>query len=124
MAKSISLKELMQVMADIKIRSETCIKNHLEIHYIKKAVYINKTYGIDLKQALQMFYYAEYLLDITVGFNIYGINNRYFIKKPNIFRRIFRRYTVSYIQLFCDKIFVDNRQLDNVEADNIKIIFN
>lgn len=114
----------MQVMAYIKIRSETCIKNHLETHYIKNAVYINKTYGIDLEQAFKMFYYAEYLLDITISFNIYGINNRYFIKKPNIFRRIFRKYTVSYIQLFCDKIFIDNRQIDSVEAENIEIIFN
>ncbi len=124
MAKSISLKEFMQVMADIKIMSETCMKNHLETNYIKNAVYINKTYGIDLEQILKMFYYAEYLLDITISFNIYGINNKYFIKKPNIFRRIFRKYTISYIQLFCDKIFIDNRQIENEEADNIKIIFN
>mgnify|MGYP006066566195 CR=1 FL=1 len=124
MSKSISLKEFMQVIGYIKLRAENCIKNHLEKYYIKKAEYINKTYGIDLKQALQMFYYAEYILNITVSFNIYGVNNRYYIKKPSIFRRIFRKYSVLYIQLLCDKIFINNRQIDNVEADNIKIIFN
>lgn len=123
MKTHISLKEFMQAISEIKKMSENCIKHYMEDYYIRKAVFINKTYGIELKQALEMFYYAEYLVDIKISFSIYGLNNLLYIKKPNIFKRIFKKYTIYQVALLHNNIFIDDRCIDSVEADNIKIVF-
>ncbi|OCX43212.1 hypothetical protein A7X81_08190 [Campylobacter ornithocola] len=124
MKKSISLQYFAFLLQNEKMFCEKELQKFYKRNHKKLAFLAKQYFNIKLKQALKMFFYPKYTLDIELSFNIYKEKqNRYLTKRPNFFRRLFKHFSTHKITISNQKLLIDNKPINDDLAEKIWLIF-
>ena len=113
MSKNFSLYHFYIGIENYRKKAEKTAEYILENHKIKTAVFLQNKYNIPIKQALEMLLEIEMLL--------YKHKGIYYLKKPSLWKRMFRKYENIKIKISEDNIFLDNKQINFEDAKEIFI---
>lgn len=121
MNKKLSLYNIYMGIEYDRKKAEKTAEYILENHKIKTAVFLQNKYNIPIKQALEMLYFIQYKANIEIEMLLYKHKGIYYLKKPSLWKRMFRKYENIKIKISEDNIFLDNKQINFEDAKEIFI---
>lgn len=121
MSKNFSLYHFYIGIENYRKKTEKTAEYILENHKIKTAVFLQNKYNIPIKQALEMLYFIQYKANLEIEMLLYKHKGIYYLKKPSLWKRMFRKYENIKIKISEDNIFLDNKQINFEDAKEIFI---
>lgn len=121
MNKKLSLYNIYMGIEYDRKKAEKTAEYILENHKIKTAVFLQNKYNIPIKQALEMLYFIQYKANLEIEMLLYKHKGIYYLKKPSLWKRMFRKYENIKIKISEDNIFLDNKQINFEDAKEIFI---
>lgn len=121
MSKKLSLYNIYMGIEYDRKKAEKTAEYILENHKIKTAVFLQNKYNIPIKQALEMLYFIQYKANLEIEMLLYKHKGIYYLKKPSLWKRMFRKYENIKIKISEDNIFLDNKQINFEDAKEIFI---
>lgn len=121
MSKNFSLYHFYIGIENYRKKAEKTAEYILENHKIKTAVFLQNKYNIPIKQALEMLYFIQYKANLEIEMLLYKHKGIYYLKKPSLWKRMFRKYENIKIKISEDNIFLDNKQINFEDAKEIFI---
>lgn len=121
MSKNFSLYHFYIGIENYRKKAEKTAENILNNHKIKTAVFLQNKYNIPIKQALEMLYFIQYKANLEIEMLLYKHKGIYYLKKPSLWKRMFRKYENIKIKISEDNIFLDNKQINFEDAKEIFI---
>lgn len=121
MNKKLSLYNIYMGIEYDRKKAEKTAEYILENHKIKTAVFLQNKYNIPIKQALEMLYFMQYKANLEIEMLLYKHKGIYYLKKPSLWKRMFRKYENIKIKISEDNIFLDNKQINFEDAKEIFI---
>lgn len=121
MNKKLSLYNIYMGIEYDRKKAEKTAEYILENHKIKTAVLLQDKYNIPIKQALEMLYFIQYKANLEIEMLLYKHKGIYYLKKPSLWKRMFRKYENIKIKISEDNIFLDNKQINFEDAKEIFI---
>lgn len=121
MNKKLSLYNIYKGIEYDRKKAEKTAEYILENHKIKTAVFLQNKYNIPIKQALEMLYFIQYKANLEIEMLLYKHKGIYYLKKPSLWKRMFRKYENIKIKISEDNIFLDNKQINFEDAKEIFI---
>lgn len=121
MNKKLSLYNIYMGIEYDRKKAEKTAENILNNHKIKTAVFLQNKYNIPIKQALEMLYFIQYKANLEIEMLLYKHKGIYYLKKPSLWKRMFRKYENIKIKISEDNIFLDNKQINFEDAKEIFI---
>lgn len=121
MNKKLSLYNIYMGIEYDRKKAEKTAEYILENHKIKTAVFLQNKYNIPIKQALEMLYFIQYKANLEIEMLLHKHKGIYYLKKPSLWKRMFRKYENIKIKISEDNIFLDNKQINFEDAKEIFI---
>ena len=121
MSEKLSLYNIYMGIEYDRKKAEKTAEYILENHKIKTAVFLQNKYNIPIKQALEMLYFIQYKANLEIEMLLYKHKGIYYLKKPSLWKRMFRKYENIKIKISEDNIFLDNKQINFEDAKEIFI---
>lgn len=121
MSKNFSLYHFYIGIENYRKKAEKTAEYILENHKIKTAVFLQNKYNLPIKQALEMLYFIQYKANLEIEMLLYKHKGIYYLKKPSLWKRMFRKYENIKIKISEDNIFLDNKQINFEDAKEIFI---
>lgn len=121
MSKNFSLYHFYIGIENYRKKAEKTAEYILENHKIKTAVFLQNKYNLPVKQALEMLYFIQYKANLEIEMLLYKHKGIYYLKKPSLWKRMFRKYENIKIKISEDNIFLDNKQINFEDAKEIFI---
>ncbi|TEY03981.1 hypothetical protein [Campylobacter sp. US33a] len=123
MKKAISLRHFVFLLQNEKAFCEEKLKEFSKRNYKKLAFLVEKRLNIPLEQAFKMLFYPNYTLNIELSFSVYKEKqDRYLIKRPIFFKRILKHFSTHKITINNQKLFIDNKPINDDLAQKIWLI--
>lgn len=121
MSKKFSLYHIYISIEKERKKAEKTAEYILENHKIKTAVFLQDKYNIPINQSLKMLYHMQYKAKLEIEMLLYKHKGIYYLKKPSLWKRMFRKYENIKIKISEDNIFLDNKQINFEDAKEIFI---
>lgn len=123
MSYSFNLEKLIRYLKNEKIISQNLINNIFKEQYYNLLLNISKKYSLDFEKTASMLYFPRYEIKLDISFILFKYKNKYNLKKPNIFLRLFVNYTKHTCRIYDDgKVSIDNNFIDDNEIKQILIL--
>lgn len=121
MSKNFSLYHIYISIEQERKKAEKTAENILNNNKIKTAVFLQNKYNLPVKQGLQMLYFIEYKAKLEIVLLLYKHKGIYYLKKPTLWKRIFKKYDNVKIKIAEDNIYIDNKLICFDDAKEIFI---
>lgn len=121
MSKNFSLYHIYISIEKERKKAEKTAENILNNNKIKTAVFLQNKYDLPVKQGLQMLYFIEYKAKLEIVLLLYKHKGIYYLKKPTLWKRIFKKYDNVKIKIAEDNIYIDNKLICFDDAKKIFI---
>lgn len=121
MSKNFSLYHIYISIEKERKKAEKTAENILNNNKIKTAVFLQNKYDLPVKQGLQMLYFIEYKAKLEIVLLLYKHKGIYYLKKPTLWKRIFKKYDNVKIKIAEDNIYIDNKLICFDDAKEIFI---
>lgn len=121
MSKRLSLYNIYMGIENERKKAEKTAEYILENHKIKVAVFLQNKYSIPVKQIFEMFYHIQYKAVLGIDICLYKNGGIYYIKRPPLWKRIFKKYDSVKLKIAEDNIYIDNQLIGFDDAKEIFI---
>lgn len=121
MSKNFSLYHIYISIEKERKKAEKTAEDILNNNKIKTAVFLQNKYDLPVKQGLQMLYFIEYKAKLEIVLLLYKHKGIYYLKKPTLWKRIFKKYDNVKIKIAEDNIYIDNKLICFDDAKEIFI---
>lgn len=121
MSKKFSLYHIYISIEKERKKAEKTAENIMENNKIKTAVFLQDKYNIPINQSLKMLYHMQYKAKLEIEMLLYKMKGIFYLKRPPLWKRIFKKYDSVKLKIAEDNIYIDNKFICFDDAKEIFI---